>query len=79
MSQVSIFYEVYPISSIHDEKAIKYVLDEVSGVKHVSVNIEDRKVVVVFDSTGCSEYDIEKKLLNLGYEISLLKKDIVIH
>jgi copper chaperone CopZ len=52
----------------HDAKTIKKGLDEIKGIRSVSIGKSGR-IAVDYDETGVRKQNIENKMKELGYEI----------
>lgn len=69
MSMESITLTVKGMSCIHCVKAVKNGLDQLPGVSSVSVNLEEGKVAVDYDTTGTNIDKIKKVITEEGYEV----------
>ena len=69
MSKESVWLNVEGMSCSHCEKRVKAALDAIRGVISVSVNLDEGKVAVDYDTTGVSEEQIKETIIEAGYEI----------
>ena len=69
MSKETVLLNVEGMSCSHCEKAVKEALGEISGVISVSVNLDEGKVAVDYDTTGVNEEQIKETIIEAGYEV----------
>ncbi len=69
MSKETVLLNVEGMSCLHCEKRVKEALDAIRGVISVSVNLDEGKVAVDYDTTGVNEGLIKKTIVEAGYEI----------
>jgi len=53
----------------HCKEAVEKAVKALNGVKEAVVNLDAKNVCVVYDSTSVSRVDIEKAIVDAGYEI----------
>lgn len=56
----------------HDEGTIKRQLDEIPGVRSVSLNLKSRLLCVDYDDTATDEQAIAKRLSNMNYPATFI-------
>jgi len=71
----SAYFTVNNLSGKHDTKIIKQQLDTFPGVISVSVSQQKKCVAVDFDNTGVDSDRLEKKMNELGFEVSASKSE----
>ena len=69
MAKKSAYFTVRDAHSKHDVQSLKKGLDELPGVLSVSVNAQNSKIAVDYDSTGVQQKQIAYKLCKMGYDI----------
>ncbi|WP_040197437.1 heavy-metal-associated domain-containing protein [Candidatus Soleaferrea massiliensis] len=69
MAKQSAYFIVRDAHDKHDVKALKNGLDELKGVLSVSVNADQSRIAVDYDSTGVQQGQIARKICKLGYDI----------
>lgn len=74
MAQVSIQYALDQELSTHEEETIKKSLDEFPGVKSVALNLQDGLLCIDYDDTGVKQEQLERRLDELGYSLSLIDR-----
>lgn len=74
MAQVSIQYALDQELSTHEEETIKKSLDEFLGVKSVALNLQDGLLCIDYDDTGVKQEQLERRLDELGYSLSLIDR-----
>lgn len=74
MAQVSIQYALDQELSTHEEETIKKSLDDFTGVKSVALNLQDGLLCIDYDDTGVKQEQLERRLDELGYSLSLIDR-----
>jgi len=69
MSKETVWLNVEGMSCSHCEKRVKEALDAIRGVISVSVNLDEGKVAVDYDTTGVNEEQIKRTIIEAGYGI----------
>lgn len=69
MSKETVWLNVEGMSCSHCEKRFKEALGAIRGVISVSVNLDEAKVAVDYDTTGVNEEQIKETIIEAGYEI----------
>lgn len=67
MKQITL--QVQGMSCGHCVSSIEDNVGEISGVKSITVKLEDGKVEVEFDSNKVTTDDVKKEIEELGYEV----------
>ncbi|HEX3037616.1 MAG TPA: heavy metal-associated domain protein [Oscillospiraceae bacterium] len=75
MPKESAYFIVNNLSGKHDTKVIKQQLDTFPGVISVSVSQQKKCVAVDFDNTGVNSERLEKKMNDLGFEVTESKSE----
>lgn len=71
MAEASVSFTLRSPAGKHDVKKIKRTLDELPGVRSVSVGDGSKHVCVDFDATGVQTSRIRKQLEKAGYDIDI--------
>lgn len=69
---ISIQYALDQPLDTHDEGNIKRKLDEIPGVRSVSLNLKSRLLCVDYDDTATDEQAITKRLSNMNYPVTFI-------
>ncbi len=69
MSKESAYFIVENVRGKHDMKEVKNTLDQLHGVKSVSINPQHHLVAVDYDSSGTSYDEIEHSLNKIGHQV----------
>ncbi|MCI8851152.1 MAG: hypothetical protein HFE82_06390 [Erysipelotrichaceae bacterium] len=69
---ISIQYALDQPLDTHDEGTIKRQLDEIPGVRSVSLNLKSRLLCVDCDDTATDEQAIAKCLSNMNYPATFI-------
>lgn len=75
MPKESAYFIVNNLSGKHDTKVLKQQLDTFPGVISVSVSQQKKCVAVDFDNTGVNSDKLEKKICELGFDVSASKSE----
>lgn len=71
MSKESAYFVVPDIGDGYGAEELEKELSSVSGILSVNVNSQQNRIEVDYDSEDTDEYDIERKIKDLGYDVSL--------
>ncbi|NLJ30573.1 MAG: cation transporter [Clostridiales bacterium] len=70
MSKASLYFEVEHLNGKHGAAEIKRLLNTLPGVLSVSVNRENGRVAVDYDTTGTTRGRIRRQLDEMGLSVS---------
>lgn len=70
MSNASMYVSVDQIDGKHDVKELKRELDSFAGVTSVSVNDRTDTIAVDFDTTAISQERLQKRIEQMGFQIT---------
>ena len=70
MAQLSTYFSLDNAGNNHDAKRLKQELDSLPGITSVSIGKTGR-LAVDYDSTGIRQEQIQQKIQELGFPISM--------